>query len=460
MKMRYLLACLAGLVPALLFLSAPAGAAPPQWIYAPTFLGARAPRLAAAPWRGTGTAAPGVAAGQHPWPQQKITASDWAAGDLYGYSAELTSNTAFVAAPHATIDGNVQEGAVYVYRKSHGTWTQVQKITPDDGGAYDEFGISISASGNTLLVGSVQHGGTGAAYVFKRTGGNWTQTQEFTASDGVGFGYVVALHGRTAVIGAPGVNGYAGAAYVFKRWHGAWSQVAELTASDGAAGDWFGQSVGISGNTILVGQFPPPSFTAVGAVYVFTKSGRNWSQTQKLTPSETQPGEGFGFALAVSGSTAVISAAFEQVGNFNFGAVYVFGKSGGTWTQTQKLIGSDDTGPNQFGNRVALHGDTAVAGVPVASFTGSLSFEGAAYVFTKSGGTWNREKILTAGDAAPGEGFGFAVGLSANGVLATSIPDYGGGAGPDAGYVFDLCGHRHGHHDDHWHCRHHWSLRR
>lgn len=433
MKMRNLLVCFAGVVPALLFLSVPAEAAPPQWAHAPSSLSARAPWLSAvAQSNGAGQGA----TVQPAWLEQKITADDWVAGDLYGYSEAMTSNTAFVAAPHAAIGGNVSEGAVYVYRKKNGVWTQVQKIVPDDGGAYDEFGISISVSGNTLLVGSVQHGGIGAAYVFTRTNGSWSQIQEFTASDAFGFGYVVTLQGGTAVIGAPGVNDYAGAAYVFTRTNGAWSQVAELTAGDGSPGDWFGQSVAVSGSTVLVGQYLPSSFTAQGAVYVFTQSGGIWVQAQKLMASDEVAGDGFGYGLAMSGSTALITAPFKQVGSFNFGAAYVFNYSGGTWSQAQKLIGKDATGPNQFGNSVAMLGNTAVIGVPVASFGGYLSREGAVYVFKRSGGSWNREKVLTASDASTGGLFGFSVGLSANGVLATKLRDFLGGTPPDAAYIF------------------------
>ncbi len=127
-----------------------------------------------------------------------------------------------------------------------------------------------------------------------------------------------------------------------------------------------------------------------------------------------------------------ISAPFRQVGGFNFGVVYVFTESGGNWNQTQKLTGSDDTGPNQFGNRLALDGDTAVVGVPVASFSGFLSFVGAAYVYTKMGSTWNQEEVLTANNPSPGGFFGWAVGLSGNGILAASY----GGDGPDTAYIF------------------------
>jgi len=146
-----------------------------------------------------------------------------------------------------------------------------------------------------------------------------------------------------------------------------------------------------------------------------------------------------GVAVAVAGSTALVGAPYEQVGSpgvFNIGAVYVFSKSEGSWSETQKLTGSDNTAPNQFGNSVALHGHTAVVSAPAASFSGFLSREGSICVFARSGWRWNERGVLTASDASPGELFGLSVSLSANGILATALRDFLGGTPPDAAYLF------------------------
>lgn len=142
--------------------------------------------------------------------QREFYATDGAAGDSFGYSLALQDKTAVVSAPGATIGGNVAQGAVYVFRYADGTWTQVAKLSADDGAAYDDFGSGVSFDGNTIIVGAPNavvngNGGQGAAYIFTLSGGTWRQTQKLLATDGAlgnGFGASVAVQGTTALIGA------------------------------------------------------------------------------------------------------------------------------------------------------------------------------------------------------------------------------------------------------------------
>ena len=145
-----------------------------------------------------------------------------------------------------------------MFVRSGATWSQQQELTASDGAATTNFGYSVSVSGDTAVIGASGKNSSnqGAAYVFVRSGGAWTQQQELTASDGAAgdnFGYSVAVSGDTAVIGAYGKNSNQGAAYVFVRSGGVWSQQQELTASDGAACDDFGHSVSVSGDTAVIG---------------------------------------------------------------------------------------------------------------------------------------------------------------------------------------------------------------
>jgi hypothetical protein len=162
------------------------------------------------------------------------------------------------------------------------TWSQQQELAASDGAASDYFGASVSVSGDTAVIGASYKTFNmqflqGAAYLFVRSGGVWSQQQELTASDGKGgdqFGYSVSVSGNTVVIGAFGRNSAHGAAYVFVRAGGVWSQQQELTASDGAAGDEFGLSVSVSGNTVVIGA-PYKTFNGQfyqGAAYVFVSS--------------------------------------------------------------------------------------------------------------------------------------------------------------------------------------------
>ncbi len=375
---------------------------------------------------------------------QKLTASDGAANDTFGFSVSLSGdgNTALIGADLATVGSNYYQGAAYVFIRSGGTWSQQQKLTSSDGAGYNNFGhsVSLSADGSTAFIGAYSdmvgaNPGQGAAYVFVLSGGTWSQQQKLTASDGAagaGFGNSVSLStdGNTALIGANGAtvgaNAYQGAAYVFVNSGGTWSQQQELTASDGAADDSFGCSVSLSadGNTALIGADSAKvgTHSALGAAYVFVRSGETWSEQEKLTASDGGMTDQFGWSVSLSadGSTALIGASGATVGTNSFqGAAYVFVLSGGTWSQQQKLTASDGAAGALLGCSVSLStdGNTALIGANGATAGGNTS-QGAAYVFVNSGGTWSQQQKLTSSDGAAGYEFGCSVSLSADGNTA------------------------------------------
>ncbi len=285
-------------------------------------------------------------------------------------------------------------------------WTQQQKLTASDGAANDVFGATVSVSGDTAVIGAYgKNSGQGAAYVFVRSSGVWSQQQKLTAADGAAndlFGLSVSVSGDTAVIGADGKNNFQGAAYVFVRSSGVWSQQQKLTASDGAAGDAFGRSVWVGGDTAMIGASGKNS--SQGATYVFVRSSGVWSQQQKLTASDGAANDWFGLSVSVSGDTAVIGASNK---NSDQGAAYVFVRSSGVWSQQQKLTASDGAANDDFGYSVSVSGDTAVIGAD-----GKNSLQGAAYVFVRSSGVWSQQQELTASDGAANDYFGWSVSVS------------------------------------------------
>ncbi|MSQ08671.1 MAG: hypothetical protein EXR44_05165, partial [Dehalococcoidia bacterium] len=213
------------------------------------------------------------------------------------------------------------------------TWTQQQKLTASDGAANDFFGYSVAVSGDTAVVGAWgDDSAKGSAYVFTRSGSTWTQQQKLTASDGAAidyFGYSVAVSGDTAVVGAYGDDSYKGSAYVFTRSGSTWTQQQKLTASDGAANDYFGGSVAVSGDTAVVGAYGDDS--EKGSAYVFTRSGSTWTQQQKLTASDGAANDFFGWSVAVSGDTAVVGARSDDSSK---GSAYMFVMHTATATPT------------------------------------------------------------------------------------------------------------------------------
>jgi YHS domain-containing protein len=320
------------------------------------------------------------------------------------------------------------------------------------------------AAGRVLAARMVAHSGrirlevTDRGALYPVTVDPWIQQQELTAADGANddvFGYSVAVSGNTAIIGAAGKtvgnNTGQGAAYVFtcSGTPCTWTQQQELTSSDGARDDEFGNTVAVSGNTAIIGAWgknslylPEAPETAVapqGAAYVFTCSGTpcTWTQQQELTASDGASGDEFGNTVAVSGNTAIIGAPYK---NSYRGAAYVFTCSGTpcTWTQRQELTASDGANGDVFGYSVAVSGETAIIGA-----IGNNSSRGGAYVFTCSGTlcTWTQQQELTASDAAGGDVFGTRVAVSgATAVIGAPGKTIGNNSLQGAAYVFTCSG--------------------
>jgi hypothetical protein len=221
-----------------------------------------------------------VLAGAH---EQKVTASDGGHGQNFGYAVAIDGDTAAICAYVATVDGNMFQGAVYLFDRIDGAWTETRKLTASDGAAFGQFGESLALEGDTLLVGSNGADGfRGAVYVFERSAAGWQETAKLLAGDGAGadnFGWSVSIKGSTAVVGAPyaDVDGNAdqGAAYVFTRAGGVWSETQKLVSGDGAAGDEFGRDVDNSGAVALIGapQASVAGSPGQGGAYVFVADG-------------------------------------------------------------------------------------------------------------------------------------------------------------------------------------------
>ena len=412
-------------------------------------------------------------------------------GDQFGYSVAVSGDTVAVGiigedssttgVNSTPNEGAADAGAVYVFVRSSGTWTQQAYLKASQVTAADNFGQSVAVSGDTVVVGAPAEDssttgvnstpnetttGAGAAYVFVRSGTTWTQQAYLKASQvsaNDSFGASVAVSGNTVVVGAwqedsstTGVNSTpdesslgAGAAYVFLRSGTTWSQQAYLKASQVTSDDRFGASVAMSGDTVVVGAYyedsnttgvnstPNESGSASGAAYVFLRSGTTWSQQAYLKASQVTSVDSFGYSVAVSGDTVVVGASGEDssttgVGSTpnesaaDAGAAYVFIRSGTTWTQQAYLKASQVTASDAFGLSVAVSGDTVVVGANLedSSTTGvnstpneSATDAGAAYVFLRSGTTWSQQAYLKASQVSLSDYFGFSVAVSGDTVV-------------------------------------------
>ena len=209
------------------------------------------------------------------------------------------------------------------------------KITASDGAAGDWFGFSVSISGDYAVVGAYwdddNGSSSGSAYVFKRTGTSCAQEAKLLPSDGAEFdrfGWNVSISGDYAVVGAKwdDDNGFfSGSAYVFKRTGTIWAQETKLLASDGAADDFFGNSVSISGDYAVVGAIgDDDNGSWSGSAYVFKRTGTSWAQEAKLLPSDVAASDNFGHSVSISGDYAVVGARWDDDNGTDAGSVYLY----------------------------------------------------------------------------------------------------------------------------------------
>jgi len=307
------------------------------------------------------------------------------AGQL-GLAVAISGSTAVVGAPLL----NDQAGAAYVFTWSHGTWSLQAELTPVTPAQGQQFGGSVAISGSTVVVGAAWEdiAGIGSAYVFVRHGTRWSQQARLAAIGGAyddGFAVSVAVSGSTAVVGAPYRQSERGAAYVFTRHDGRWSQQAQLRPSP-ALTDFFGDSVAVSGTTAFVGADEWKS--ARGTAFVFTRSGTHWSQQAQLIEPGLIANDFFGYAVALAGETAVIGVNGWEIDR---GKAVVYTRTGTRWSQQAVLVPSRPQVPDAgFGSAAAVSGSTAVVGT-----FGS----GRAYVFIRSGATWSQQATLARGGA-------------------------------------------------------------
>jgi hypothetical protein len=400
----------------------------------------------------TGTRGP-APAGATAWIEQKVTASDGVSGDQLGWSVAMDGDWALLGAFQTAIEGDFARGAVYVFKRTDGVWTETQKLVASDGTTGTVFGTSVAIDGSTAVIGSeatvngVQR--SGAAYVFTESGGVWTETQKLVGDDSAAqdrFSVSVAIDGDTLLaashVAAAGTTPSAGKVYVFTRSGGVWSQTAKLTASDAASGDLFGLFMALDGDTAIIGAngASVDGNGNQGAAYVFNGAGANWTETQKLVASDGPSGSDyfyFGSSVAIDGGTALIGARLADIDDdpniSGHGAVYVFRESGGVWTESQKLTASDAAGAEQFGSSVALDGDRAIVGAPYARINGQ-NWRGSAYVFTESGGSWTETQKFTASDGGAMNQYGWMVAARGDSFLVGAVRALGY---QGAGYFYE-----------------------
>ncbi|MBI5765508.1 MAG: FG-GAP repeat protein [Planctomycetes bacterium] len=429
--------------------------------------------------------------------QAYLKASNTGEFDVFGNAVAISGDTLVVGAyqedSNATgVNGNQADnslsgsGAAYVFVRNGGVWSQQAYLKASNPDVSDNFGWSVAVSGDTVVVGALREASNatgvngdqfdnsassaGAVYVFVRNGTTWSQQAYLKASNtgaNDAFGRSVAISGDTVAVGAAnedsgamGINGNqsdnsasdSGAAYIFVRNGTAWTQQAYVKASNTDSFDWFGYSVALDGDTLVLGAPQEASISVgvngnqtnnnlfgAGAAYVLVRSGTTWSHHSYLKASNPGPNDYFGFAVALSADTIVVGANQEdssatgvngnQADNsgIDSGAAYVFFRNGAAWSQQAYLKASNTGSFDEFGRVVGVSGDTIVIGAYAedSNSTGidgnqadnSLFNSGAAYAFLRNGGLWSQQAYLKASNTGTSDSFGVSVAVSGDTVL-------------------------------------------
>lgn len=381
-----------------------------------------------------------------------LKASEPGAGDGFGIGLAASGNTIIVGArgedsnetgtsATGTDNSAPQAGAAYVFVQTPGGWRQEAILKASNTEADDFFGVSVDIDGDTAVIGATDG--------FLSTTG---ESSDATGVDGDQFNN-----------NAPG----SGAAYVFRRTGTTWSQEAYLKAFNTDSLDHFGLAVAIDGDRIAVGAPDEASSASgvggdqsdnsaarAGAVYTFIRTGTTWTPEAYVKPSNMDAGDQFGFALDLEEDTLVVGAVQEDgastgVGGddssnaaLGSGAAYVFARNSGVWSQQAYLKASNAEADDQFGRRVSLNGNhlavsaigecSGANGVDGDESDNSLQWAGAVYMFERSGTAWTQTAYLKASNTGSQDLFGRALSLSEDFLIVSATGECGIGNGVDA----------------------------
>ncbi len=411
---------------------------------------------------------------------------DSAIFDNFGYSVSISGNYIVIGAHLESEDENgentmIYAGSAFIYeRDENGTWNPVQKIVASDRHDTTIFGNSVDISGNYIIVGAHLNDrdatgsnyihNAGAAYLFKRdTQGNWNEVQKIVASDRDSadyFGFAVSISGNLAVVGAHredddtiGLNtlNSAGSAYIFYRdANDNWNEMQKIVASDRAESDYFGESVSISDEFLIVGAKREDEDSAgmnpmedPGSAYIFELNGTHWNEVQKITAPVRGNYDLFGSSMDISGDYAIVGARLESedAEETNYlqyaGSAYIFERSStGIWNLADKIVASDRAEDDVFGSSVSIWNNYAIVGAPEedqnAFGEDSIEDAGSAYIFHRDAtGSWSEIQKIVTFDRGYVDYAGSAVGISGDYVIlgrGAQEPHWAGAAN-----IFEAC---------------------
>jgi hypothetical protein len=343
--------------------------------------------------------------------EQKLTASDGAGEDLFGYYVSISGDYAIVGAPYDDDKGEMS-GSAYIFKNTGSSWIEEQKFTASDGAESDLFGF-VSINGEYAIIGAPYDddmgSNTGSVYIYKNDGSSWIEDQKLTTTDSdifFGFGVTASINEKYAIIGAPYADdlGYnSGAVYIFKNNGGSWTEDQKLTASDGDADNWFGRCVSMDEDYIAIGA-PKDDDNGEnsGSVYIFKNNGQSWIEDQKLTTLDSASEDLFGSCVSIDGNNIIIGAENDDDNEEDSGSAYIFEYDGINWIEVTKLNASDGANEDYFGESVSIDSKYAVVGVGLDDNTNGVD-AGSVYIFKRPNQPPNKPSITGPNSGKPGE---------------------------------------------------------
>ena len=362
---------------------------------------------------------------------QKLNASDGEEEDYFGEPISIYEDYAVIGAYWDSNSNGLHTGSAYVFRNSGSSWDEVSKLIASDVQDYNHFGISASIYGDYIIIGADMNNNengeyAGCVYIFKCDGSSWYQEAKLIASDGDylhQFGFAVSIYENYVLIGSPNYDHGKGGAYIFERNGSVWEEQAILKASDNATID-FGMSVSLYSEFAVVGASDEND---KGLVYIFKKDGLNWTEQKKLVSSNSTANDFFGSSISVHGDIILI-------GSFRLdepGSTYVFKRDGADWIEVEELKAPDNPEYDSFGITVSFDGNHALIGTVASSDLNS-----SVYIFKFDGTSWDYVSKLTPSDGEIDDYFGGCVSIYDNYAFVGAPADDDNGEDSGSVYIF------------------------